>query len=192
MAEFTEDGLRGVVADYEAGRSAALDRRDARLRAYHAQGWRPVDLQRVTGYSRETIRHALHPEVRRAVNRNRRTSAPVTPARPTSAYATYGSRKPYVVADSLDALRGPTTGTVSLPRHLDWSGDPSYDLTRPARLASMYRTVLNEAASTHDLSAWLDGEALLRLWPTLWLPAPLRRLWEDRFPALAGARLVAS
>jgi len=201
MAQFTEEDLRGAVSGYEASKNAALMRRDAQLREFHARGWRPVDLQRVTGYSRETIRQALHPEVRRATNTGRRKIA-VKPSRPAEGhtgdghtgdgYASYGARKPCVVADRLDELRGPTQGTVTLPSHLDWSGNAGYDLDKPARLASMYRTVLNEAGSTDDLRAWLDGQMLLQLWPTLWLPPQVRRLWETRFPELATVRTEAA
>jgi hypothetical protein len=191
MGQFTEDQLRDVVGGYEASKNAALLRRDAQLREFHAAGWRPVDLQRITGYSRETIRQALHPEVRHATNTSRRKVASA-PGRPADGYASYGSRKPYLVADRLDDLRGPTAGTVHLPPHLDWSGNASYDLDKPARLASMYRTVLNEASSADDLRAWIDGRLLARLWPTLWLPPQLRRQWESRFPELAPARSDAA
>jgi hypothetical protein len=191
MGQFTEEELREVVSGYEASKNAALMRRDAQLREFRARGWRPVDLQRVTGYSRETIRQALHPEVRRVANTSRRKVAS-TPGRPADGYASYGARKPYVVAERLDDLRGPTEGTVNLPQHLDWSGNASYDLDRPARRASMYRTVLNEASSTDDLRAWIDGRLLEQLWPTLWLPPELRRLWESRFPKLASLRAEAA
>jgi hypothetical protein len=187
MGPFTEGQLREVVSSYEATKDAALTRRDAQLREFHARGWRPVDLQRVTGYSRETIRQALRPEVRRVTNTNRRKVA-VAPVRPADGYSSYGDRKPYVVADRLADLRGPTGGTVDLPQHLDWSGNASYDLDKPSRLASMYRTVLNEASSVDDLRTWLDGPTLTRLWPTLWLPPQVRRLWESRFPELAPLR----
>jgi hypothetical protein len=191
MGQFTEEELREVVSGYETSKNAALMRRDAQIREFHARGWRPVDLQRVTGYSRETIRLALHPEVRRTTNTSRRkvTSAP---SRPADGYASYGTRKQYVVAERLDELRGQTEGTVDLPQHLDWSGNASYDLDKPARLASMYRTVLNEASSTDDLRAWIDGRLLVQLWPTLWLPPQLRRLWESRFPELALLRAAAA
>ena len=109
MGQFTEDELRAVVSGYEATKNAALMRRDAQLREFHARGWRPVDLQRVTGYSRETIRQALHPEVRQAANTGRRKIAAV-PEPPAAGYASYGDRKPYVVAERLDDLRGPTAG----------------------------------------------------------------------------------
>jgi hypothetical protein len=191
MSLFTDDELRDVVSGYESSKRAALLRRDAQLREFHARGWRPVDLQRVTGYSRETIRQALHPTVREAANHSRRKPALAYCEPPTTGYTSYGDRKPYVVADCLDDLRGPTGGTVSLPRHLDWSGDASYDLERPARLASMYRTVLNEAGSADDLNNWIDGRTLMQLWPTLWLPPQVRRLWESRFPELTAQPALA-
>jgi hypothetical protein len=188
---FTEDALRAVVADYDDGKRQLLETRDGRLRAFHANGWRPVDLQRVTGYSRETIRHALHPEIRQAANAGRRKRAQGGAAGPPTRRSTYGDRKPYVVTDDLGDLRGPTAGTVTLPHHLDWSGHATYDLDRPARLASMYRAVLNEASTVEDLRNWLDERVLIELWPTLWLPPRLRELWESRFPELAARRPVA-
>jgi hypothetical protein len=192
MAQFSEAALRGVITGYEATKSAALQQRDAQLREFHAGGWRPIDLQRVTGYSRETIRQALRPEVREAANTSRRKQPDPVVAPPSGGYASYGERKPYQVAQSLDELTGPTEGTVSLPKHLDWSGDATYALDRPTRLASMYRTVLNEAGSIEDLKTWLNGRVLAELWPTLWLPAKVRQLWESRFPQLAGRRTQAA
>jgi hypothetical protein len=190
MRRYTEEALRAAVAKYEATKKAALDERDQRLREFRAAGWRPSDLQRVTGYSRETIRQALRPEVRAAANSTRRKVS--ADPRPPADYVPYADRKPYVVADHLDELRGPTTGTISLPHHLDWSGSPHYDLDRPAQLASMYETVLNEAATVDDLRAWINGRELLTLWPTLWLPGPLRRAWEQKFSQLAVRRTEAT
>jgi hypothetical protein len=113
-------------------------------------------------------------------------------SRPPLGYLPYGERKPYVVADTLTELSGPTRGLVTLPRHLDWSGNAEYDLSRPARMASMYKVVLTEAATVDDLRAWLSGDLLLRFWPTLWLPPQLRRRWEERFPDLAATRTDAA
>jgi hypothetical protein len=189
---FTEGALRAAVGEYDEGKRALLARRDGLLRAFHANGWRPVDLQRITGYSRETIRQALHPEVRRAANASRRKTASDEAARPPAAPVAYADRKPYVVADDLADLHGPTEGTVILPHHLDWSGRATYHLDRPARLATMYKTVLNEASTLQDLRDWLDRRVLVELWPTLWLPARLRGLWESRFPELAARRLAVA
>ncbi|SCL39281.1 hypothetical protein GA0074692_5308 [Micromonospora pallida] len=188
MGRFSDDDLRAVVARYEATRAAALTERDEQLRAFHAAGWRPVDLQRVTGYSRETIRQALRPEVRRATNVSRRK----TPPQPPADYRPYGDRRPYVVAETLAALNGPAEGLVALPRHLDWSGHAEYDLSRPARLESMYKVVLTEAGTVDDLNTWLNADFLRRLWPALWLPPQLRRRWEEAFPELAATRTEAA
>jgi len=76
VESFAEDELRRLVTEYEATKNAALARRDARLQAFRAAGWRPVDLQRVTGYSRETIRQALRPAARQVVNAGRRKTNP--------------------------------------------------------------------------------------------------------------------
>lgn len=102
---------------------------------------------------------------------------------PRRAYA-----KPVVLPESLDDLRGPTSGVVHLPRHLKWSGNARYDLNTVGRIMDMYRTVLNEAASAEDLGAFLERAALLDLWPSMWLPDPVRQAWESRFPVLAIRR----
>jgi hypothetical protein len=80
---------------------------------------------------------------------------------------------------------GPCSGTVHLPSHLDWSGNAVYDLDAPGRVVDLYRAVLIEAASPQDLYAYLDERVLRRLWALLWLPAQLRRAWDQRFPDLA-------
>jgi hypothetical protein len=36
-----------------------------------------------------------------------------------------------------------------------------------------------------DLYTYLDDRILRRLWALLWLPAQLRRAWEQTFPVLA-------
>jgi hypothetical protein len=189
---FTESSLRSLVIQYDDGRRQLLENRDARLRDFLAHGWRPADLQRVTGYSRETIRQALHPEVRKAANESRRKPTQATVDRPLGSQVSYGDHKPYVVASRLGDLRGPTEGTVTLPHHIDWSGRAIYDLGRPARLASMYKAVLNDASTVRDLREWLNKRALIELWPTLWLPPRLRELWESRFPVLAARRLAVA
>jgi hypothetical protein len=98
----------------------------------------------------------------------------------------YADQRHYVAASHLAELRGPVSGTVTLDRWLDWSGDGSYDLDDPGDLQLMYQTVLNQATTVADLSRWLDGDTVRRLWPNLWLPARLRALWQARIPELAS------
>jgi len=106
---------------------------------------------------------------------------------------TAGYRRPYAVPERLDLLRGPSSGTVRLPSHLDWSGNAVYDLDAPGRIVDLYRAVLIEAASPQDLYAYLNDGVLRRLWSLLWLPAQLRKAWEQRFPVLAEiSRITAA
>jgi hypothetical protein len=114
-----------------------------------------------------------------------RTSAP-----PGSRYQ---DQLRYVVPDTLEELAGPTEGTVWLDPWLDWSGTPEYDLDDAGDQLVMYQTVLNQAVTADDLRRWLDGRTLRRLWPTLWLPRPLRARWESRFrELLSRPRLMTS
>lgn len=94
-------------------------------------------------------------------------------------------QRPYAVPESLDLLRGPSSGTVRLPARLDWSGNAVYDLETPGRIVDLYRTVLIEAADAEDLYSYLNAAVLRRLWAMLWLPARLRSAWEQKFPVLA-------
>jgi hypothetical protein len=103
-----------------------------------------------------------------------------------------GYQRPYTVAESLDLLHGPYSGTVRLPPHLDWSRHAEYDLDAPGRVVDLYRAVLIEAASPQDLYAYLDAGILRRLWALMWLPTQLRRAWEQKFPVLAEISRVTA
>ena len=104
----------------------------------------------------------------------------------------YVDQRPYVVAESLTGLHGPTQGVVSLDPRLDWSGRAQYDLDKPRRLASLYETVLREASTQDDLATWLDAPTLIQLWADLVLPPQVRAGWEARFPELTAARQRAA
>lgn len=100
--------------------------------------------------------------------------------------------KPVVVPENLRLLKGPTSGIVHLPSHLDWSGNADYDLDRPGRIVDLYRAVINEAMSPSDLQAYLNQTVLKQLWSFIWLPVATRRAWEVRFPELAELSRLAS
>lgn len=95
--------------------------------------------------------------------------------------------RPYAVAAALADLSGPTSGTVRLPRRLDWGPPRTFDLDDTGDTAVMYETVLRESRHAEDLREFLDAGTLRSLWRTLILPAPLRALWEARFPELRSA-----
>jgi hypothetical protein len=67
----TED-LRAAVETYKAELEAATRKRDDAIRAAHAAGMRPKDIETETGYSRETVRQILMSEDEREAFRARR------------------------------------------------------------------------------------------------------------------------
>lgn len=97
----------------------------------------------------------------------------------------HSERRPYLVADSLDELVGPTVGLVELPLRLDWSEQGTYNLDEPRELNLMYERVLREAMDVQDLRRHLNGPMLRAVWRELFLPRRVRDLWEQRFPELA-------
>jgi hypothetical protein len=101
-----------------------------------------------------------------------------------TAYEARPGRNVLVVSDLAD-LRGPVSGTVELPIWLFW-GAPGhvFDLADPFMRRWLYQTALREAARLDDLTAHLNGDLLLDLWPELYLPKGVRQAWEERHPAL--------
>lgn len=91
----------------------------------------------------------------------------------------------FVVADSLDDLRGPATGTVELPNRLLWNPSRPFDLSEEQRRRSLIRIVLREARSQQDLADFIDRGSLVDLWPSLGLPRRIAAAWEAKFPELA-------
>ena len=90
-----------------------------------------------------------------------------------------------VVAASLADLRGPVEGTVELPIWLFWSSpDHTFNLGDQDMRRWLYQIVLREAGSLEDLTAYLDGDTLIALWPDLYLPKGVRQAWEEQHPVL--------
>jgi hypothetical protein len=117
-------------------------------------------------------------------------AGPMVTAQPDVSRARYESRpgRHAVVAASLADLRGPAEGTVELPIWLFWSSpDHTFDLGDPDMRRWLYQIVLREASRQEDLTAYLDGDTLIALWPDLYLPKGVRQAWEDRHPALRAA-----
>jgi hypothetical protein len=99
----------------------------------------------------------------------------------------YAERRHYLAPESLDDLEGPVHGLAALPKHLGWTGRTEYDLDDAADCAVFYERVLVEAVSVDDLNTLIDAELLRSMWRRLFLPAPVRRLWEQAFVDLASA-----
>jgi hypothetical protein len=94
--------------------------------------------------------------------------------------------RPVIVADALADLAGPRHGQVRLASSLEWSSDREFDLADDSDLRLLYETVLREARHTGDLARYLDAELLISIWPRLWLPPKVRRVWESAFSALTS------
>jgi hypothetical protein len=93
-----------------------------------------------------------------------------------------------LVAANLADLHGPALGAVELPLRLFWSlPGHRFDLDDPDTRRWYYETVLREASRPDDLTTYLDGATLARLWPDLYLPKGVRRAWEEQHPSLRAA-----
>jgi hypothetical protein len=92
----------------------------------------------------------------------------------------YAERRPSFVPGSLSDLAGPAHGLVVLPGHLGWTGRRDYDLDDDSDRAVFYERVLVEAIAVDDLTDLLDAALLRSVWRRLFLPRPVRRLWERR------------
>ncbi|GAA2290892.1 hypothetical protein [Streptomyces violaceusniger] len=106
----------------------------------------------------------------------------------------YAAAKPYLLPESLAQLDGPTTGGVTLPRHIDWGPHYVYDLADEADFRLMYERVIREAQTRDDLNAYLNAMSLRKMWRDLFLPLPVKAAWEARFPELRepGATTAAA
>ena len=108
-----------------------------------------------------------------------------------SRYPSRPGRRALVAAD-LDSLRGPAAGLVELPLRLFWSlPGHQFDLDDSDTRRWYYETVLREASRPEDLTSYLDGATLVRLWPDLFLPKGVRRAWEEQHPSLRAAAVAA-
>src|SRR5260370_681938 len=82
-------------------------------------------------------------------------------------YLARPGRRALVALDLAD-LRGPVTGRVELPLRLFWSGtDRTFDVGDTGTRQWVYETVLQQASRPEDLTASLNGPALVPLWPKL-------------------------
>jgi hypothetical protein len=97
---------------------------------------------------------------------------------------TYAENRPYLLPGTLGELTGPVTGVIQLPLRLDWSERTEFHLDDLAERNVMYERVIREATRVDDLRSYLNEDVLRQVWGGLFLPARVRRSWEDRFPEL--------
>jgi hypothetical protein len=97
---------------------------------------------------------------------------------------TYAENRPYLLPETLGELEGPLSGVIRLPLRLDWSERTEFRLDDPAGRNVMYERVIREATRGEDLRSYLNEQVLRQVWKQLFLPARVRRTWEERFPDL--------
>jgi hypothetical protein len=105
-------------------------------------------------------------------------------------WAPYQARpgRTVLVVEDLADLRGPASGTLTLPLRLHWSPPGRvFNLDDPFTLRSMYQVVLGEAIRAEELTSYLNRDRLLEAWPDPYLPKGVRRAWEEHHPQLAAA-----
>ena len=94
--------------------------------------------------------------------------------------------KPYDVPESLDDLRGPDGGVITLPSGVHRGpGEAAVDLDEDGGTVFAYKLLLEEGM-VGDLCRLVHRDRLTRVWGELRLPVRARELWEGRFPELAS------
>lgn len=94
--------------------------------------------------------------------------------------------KPYETVDSLDDLRGPAEGAITLPVDVYWSGlRDTFDVTNPRQRRVAYQAALSNGRRDHIIE-FVNRELLLEAWPRLALDARVVELWSQRFPEIAA------
>lgn len=90
----------------------------------------------------------------------------------------------YLVPDAFAGLKGPATGSVELPLHLDWGPERSYNVDDDGSCSVLYQVTLQNSGSIEEICRIVQAERLTDLWPTMILPARCRQVWETSFPEL--------
>lgn len=98
----------------------------------------------------------------------------------------YTASFPYASPLSLAELRGPTSGTVTVPAYVDPRPGAEFVVQEPTSLRALYGAVVR-AGTLDDQRALLDGALLAQVWMSLTLPGVCRELWESRIPELGRA-----
>jgi hypothetical protein len=99
----------------------------------------------------------------------------------------YRDRIPYEAPESLDQLRGPSEGVITLPAGLNEGENSRADLSTPAGRYKLVKVVVQEGTVAQQIEL-LNADVLRAVWPELTLPPRCRQLWETRFPQLSERR----
>ncbi|WP_343443427.1 hypothetical protein [Micromonospora schwarzwaldensis] len=91
------------------------------------------------------------------------------------------------IPTSLDDLRGPDHGHLSLPVRLAWSGLTDFDVDDSGQRLTLYRTLM-DCGQREDIVRYVNPILLRADWPRIRRLTARRviALWESRMPGLAA------
>lgn len=96
--------------------------------------------------------------------------------------------RPYELPDSLDNLKGPADGSITLPVTIYWApGDGTIPLDTLGHIKTAYQAVISEGTA-QDQCTYLNKDILINIWPHLQLPTKATRQWEEAFEELKGKK----
>ncbi len=94
----------------------------------------------------------------------------------------FGDAKVFAVPDSLDALRGPANGPVTLSEWVYWApGDATFDVGTDLGVNMAYTAVLSEG-ELDDVCNVVNAGRLREIWSNLLLPTRCHARWLEAFP----------
>lgn len=96
-------------------------------------------------------------------------------------------RRPIVIPESLDELRGPASGLMEIPISVMWASQQLYvlDAGDDEACADVYSEALG-TATLEELRMIINKNTLLRVWPKMTGDRMTRTMWEGRFSELRG------
>ncbi len=134
---------------------------------------RRVRLGDLIAYRRATDRHRLATQTW-----ERLEDETVAEARVLEPLSTARSRSSTPPSD-WNHETGPVDEVVELPFHLYWTDDNNrFDLSKRARLRSMYQIVLTEGTAD-DVRTYINRALLIDVWDELWLSPAVHEAWDS-------------
>ncbi len=99
------------------------------------------------------------------------------------------THRPYEIPRSLDELHGPGLGSVLCLNHsIIWAPDSqTIELHDLDDVHFAYTALINNGTS-EDQEHFMNRDLLLNVWPKLFLPWRVYRLWQEAFPELPANR----
>ena len=96
----------------------------------------------------------------------------------------FGASKIFAVPESLDALRGPANGPVTLSEWVYWApGNETFDVGTDLGANMAYTAVLSEG-ELEDVCQVVNADRLREIWWNLVLPTRCHARWLRAFPEL--------